>query len=113
MDAGHATPQAALQTMAWAISTGNAEKFKQSVFFTDEARKFLTDLLSKMGPPEALEEVRHQAEKQLAWIDAKHPEYDHSSAPAQKRGHASIYEMLAEQAKAMTTMARTGKKAER
>lgn len=60
MDAGHATPQAALQTMAWAISTGNAEKFKQSVFFTDEARQFLTNLLAKMGPPEALAEVRQR-----------------------------------------------------
>lgn len=65
------------------------------------------------GDLAALGEVRERALNHLAEIDARHPEYDHSSVSAKKRGHISIYEMLAEQAKAMVVMARQAKRAER
>ena len=55
-DAGFATPQAALQTLSWAVGTGNIQRFKDSVFITDSARKYLTDVLASMHP-QALEEA--------------------------------------------------------
>ena len=64
-------------------------------------------LHSTEGDREALEEVRRLSLKQLATIDADHPEYDHSSASARKRGHMSVYEMLSEQARAMSAIARS------
>jgi hypothetical protein len=38
------------------------------------------------------------ATEQLAWIDANAPAYEHSTQSAARRGHASIYAMLARQA---------------
>ena len=57
----------------------------------------------------ALEAVRQQALEQLAVIDADHPEYEHSSVSAGKRGHLSIYAMLADQARAMAAIAKMRK----
>jgi Sigma-70, region 4 len=46
---GFATPQAALQTRGWAVLNGDRDIFKQSLFITDEARKFAEDALVKMA----------------------------------------------------------------
>jgi hypothetical protein len=42
--------------------------------------------------------VQRCAEEQLAWIDAAHPAYEHSTKSAAARGHTSIFAMLARQA---------------
>jgi hypothetical protein len=55
-DAGYATPQSALQTLGWAIGTGNIQRFKDSVLITERAREYLTDMLASMHP-RALEEA--------------------------------------------------------
>jgi RNA polymerase sigma factor (sigma-70 family) len=47
-DVGFATPQKALQTRGWAVVNGNRERFKESVFLTDSARKTLEDLALQM-----------------------------------------------------------------
>jgi RNA polymerase sigma factor (sigma-70 family) len=46
---GFATPQAALQTRGWAVLNGDRDLFKQSLFITDDARKFAEDALVKMA----------------------------------------------------------------
>jgi len=46
---GFATPQAALQTRGWAVLNGDRDLFKQSLFITDDARKFAEDTLVKMA----------------------------------------------------------------
>lgn len=60
-DTGFGSPLAALQTAHWAVRTGNIEKFKESLFITDDARRVLNTALETMAagaPPEALEEVK-------------------------------------------------------
>ncbi len=54
-DVGFATPQSALRTRGWAVLNGNRERFKESVFITDGARKLMEDKLEKMiaSAPEA------------------------------------------------------------
>ncbi len=54
-DVGFATPQSALRTRGWAVLNGNRERFKESVFITDGARKLMEDMLEKMiaSAPEA------------------------------------------------------------
>ncbi len=47
-DAGFATLQKALQTRGWAVVNGNRERFKESVFVTDGARKVLEDMFVQM-----------------------------------------------------------------
>src|SRR5262245_51304865 len=42
-----------------------------------------------------LGEVERLADEQLKWIDAHHPEYEHSTQSASKRGHVSIFKNLA------------------
>jgi len=49
---------------------------------------------------EYLVEVERVANEQLTWIDAHHPEYEHSTQSASMRNHASVYKTLAHQAKA-------------
>lgn len=49
MDAGLATPEAALRTRGWCVVNGNRERFKESVFVTDGARKMLEDMLIQMA----------------------------------------------------------------
>jgi RNA polymerase sigma factor (sigma-70 family) len=46
---GFATPQAALQTRGWAVLNGDRDLFKQSLFITDDARKFAEDALVKIA----------------------------------------------------------------
>ena len=46
---GFGTPRAALQTRGWAVLNGDRELFKQSLFITDEARKFAEDALVQMA----------------------------------------------------------------
>jgi RNA polymerase sigma factor (sigma-70 family) len=48
-DAGFTTPQEALRTRGWAVLNGNRERFKESVFVTDAARKILEDMFVKMA----------------------------------------------------------------
>lgn len=48
-DAGLETPEAALKTRGWCIVNGNRERFKESVFVTDGARKMLEDMLIQMA----------------------------------------------------------------
>jgi hypothetical protein len=47
-----------------------------------------------------LREVEKTAGDQLKYIDAHHPEYEHSSVTAANRNHVSIYQTLARQANA-------------
>lgn len=60
-DAGFSTPQAALQTRGWAVLNANRERFKESVFITDGARKLLEAMLDGMivGSPDP-EKARQQ-----------------------------------------------------
>jgi RNA polymerase sigma factor (sigma-70 family) len=46
---GFTTPQAALQTRGWAVLNGDSALFRQSLFITDDARKFAEDALVKMA----------------------------------------------------------------
>lgn len=48
LDAGFGTPHAALQTRGWAIQTANRERFKESVYVTDGARKRMEQMLEQM-----------------------------------------------------------------
>jgi hypothetical protein len=48
-DAGFATPQDALRTRGWSVLNGSRERFKESVFVTDGARKTLEDMFIKMA----------------------------------------------------------------
>ena len=47
-----------------------------------------------------LREVEKTANEQLKYIDAHHPEYDHSSVGAANRNHVSIFQTLARHANA-------------
>src|SRR4029450_11451952 len=47
-----------------------------------------------------LDVVELIAQEQLAWLDQHHPEYEHSTPSAQKRGEFSLYYTLARQAQA-------------
>lgn len=49
VDAGFATPQAVLRTRGWSVLNGNREKFKESVFITEGARKTMEDMLVRMA----------------------------------------------------------------
>jgi len=49
---------------------------------------------------QGLVEVEWVAHEQLQWIDAHHPEYEHSTQSAFARGRLSIYYQLARQARA-------------
>ena len=44
-------------------------------------------------------EVENIASQQLEWIDDHHPEYQHSTASASRRGHQCIYKNLINQAR--------------
>ena len=62
-DAGFSSPGAAVQTAHWAVRNANAERFKQSMVITEDARKVLNGLLEQMkrgAPPEALQEVERR-----------------------------------------------------
>ena len=47
-DAGFATPQAALKTRGWAVLNGNRERFKELLYITDGAKKFMEGMLEQM-----------------------------------------------------------------
>jgi hypothetical protein len=47
-----------------------------------------------------LRDVEKTAGEQLRYIDAHHPQYEHSTFTAANRNHASIYQTLARQANA-------------
>jgi hypothetical protein len=51
--------------------------------------------------------VARVAQEQLAWIDQYHPEYEHSTQAARRRGHPSIYHTLSQQAGALIRMIET------
>jgi RNA polymerase sigma factor (sigma-70 family) len=48
-NAGFATPEDNLRTRGWAVLNGDRERFKESVFLTDGARKLIEDMIIKMG----------------------------------------------------------------
>jgi RNA polymerase sigma factor (sigma-70 family) len=48
-NAGFATPEDNLRTRGWAVLNGDRERFKESVFLTDGARKLIEDMIMKMG----------------------------------------------------------------
>jgi hypothetical protein len=65
VDAGFGTPHAALQTRGWAVQNGNRERFKESVFITDGARKMMEQALDQMiagapDPEKARQQIREQ-----------------------------------------------------
>jgi hypothetical protein len=47
-----------------------------------------------------LQEIERTAHEQLKYIDAYHPEYEHSTVTAATRHHAGIFQTLAQQANA-------------
>lgn len=49
---------------------------------------------------QGLAEVERVANEQSSWIDAHHPEYEHSTQSASKRNNSSIYVNAARQAHA-------------
>lgn len=49
---------------------------------------------------QGLVEVERVANEQLQWIDAHHPEYEHSTQSASALGYPSIYDSLARRARA-------------
>ncbi|HEY1373207.1 MAG TPA: hypothetical protein VGH50_12105 [Candidatus Binatia bacterium] len=51
-----------------------------------------------------LREIERIAMEQLKYIDAHHPEYEHSTASASNRNHVSVFQTLARQAKARITI---------
>ena len=60
-DRGFATPMATLETAHWAIRNANIEKFRESLYVTDAARRKLHDVLAKMAAsvrPDQAEEAR-------------------------------------------------------
>lgn len=50
--------------------------------------------------------VKKLAEEQIEWIDTHDSAHPVATASAAERGHASVYAMLAQQAKAMALMLR-------
>jgi hypothetical protein len=65
LDAGFSIPRAALQTRGWAVQNGNRERFKESVFITDAARKMLELTLEQMiagaaDPEKARQQIQEQ-----------------------------------------------------
>lgn len=65
VDAGFATPHAALQTRGWAVENGNRERFKESVVVTEGARKMMEEMVEKMiaaspDPEKARQQIREQ-----------------------------------------------------
>jgi RNA polymerase sigma factor (sigma-70 family) len=60
-DRGFGSPMDTLQTAHWAIRNANIEKFRESLYITDEARRTLHNVLAKMAAsvrPEEAEEAR-------------------------------------------------------
>ncbi|MCL4297016.1 MAG: hypothetical protein KJ077_14860 [Anaerolineae bacterium] len=51
-----------------------------------------------------LVDIERLANEQLNWIDAHHPEFEHSTQSAAERSHKSIYYNLASQAKTRALM---------
>ncbi len=47
-DAGFASPAAVLQTRGWAVVNGNRERFKESLYITDGAKKIMEGMLAQM-----------------------------------------------------------------
>ena len=45
-----------------------------------------------------LREIEQLANEQLKYIDAHHPEYEHSTVSASNRNHVSVFQTLARQA---------------
>jgi hypothetical protein len=65
-DRGFSSPMDTLQTAHWAIRTANIEKFRESIFITDEARAKLHDAIMKLAakaPPEEAAKVLAQVEQ--------------------------------------------------
>lgn len=52
-------------------------------------------------------EVERLATEQLAFIDAHHPEYEHSTESASKRSHHSVFLTLAREANAISLILKT------
>ena len=95
-DRGFASPADALQTAHWAIRTANIEKFRESMFITDEARQKLHDLLVKMAakaPPGEAAQVLEEIAKR-GW-DAEEGLLFPMIAQNQKHGYKS-YRVLTE-----------------
>ncbi len=61
-----------------------------------------------LGDVQGLGEVERLANEELTWIDAHHPEYEHSTSSASARGHSSIFKNLSNQAKTRITMIERG-----
>jgi RNA polymerase sigma factor (sigma-70 family) len=70
-DAGFATPKAALRTRGWAVLSGDRQRFRESVFITDGARKTLEDLFVKMAEASKVPTRRGSSKRfsrtSLAW----------------------------------------------
>ena len=65
MDAGFATPEAALQTRGWTVLNADRKRFKESLFITEDGKKIFAGMLEQMiagapDPEKAREEIRAQ-----------------------------------------------------
>jgi hypothetical protein len=49
VDAGFGSPEATLKTRGWSVLNGDRQRFAQSVFITDGARKMIEDMLVHMA----------------------------------------------------------------
>ena len=95
-DRGFGSPMDTLQTAHWAIRNANVEKFKESLFITDEARKKLHDVIAKMAAKAPPEEARKVLDEVAArgW-DAEEGLLFPMIAQNQKHGYKS-YRVLTE-----------------
>jgi len=93
--------QQTLRDMYRDLMRMNRQSFEGGKF--DIAYHTLTSALhcaQELQDTRSLREIERTANEQLAYIDAHHPEYEHSSPAAATRRHASIFQTLAHQANA-------------
>ncbi|MDB6034401.1 MAG: hypothetical protein JWM16_4739 [Verrucomicrobiales bacterium] len=99
VDAGFATPEAALQTRGYTVLNGNRDRFKESILITEQGKKLLEGMLDQMvaaapDPAKAREELQKIQAQGHALEDAiLYP----MMAQNQKGGYAG-YKILSRQA---------------
>jgi hypothetical protein len=99
------TAEQTLRKLYHQLMAGNLEAFAAEQY--DVAYHALMAALHCAQPLKdvhALEEVERIAAEQLTEIDARHPEYQHSTRSAATRGHESIFATLRRQAGARRHM---------
>lgn len=95
-DRGFASPMDTLQTAHWAIRNANRDKFRESIFITDEARAKLHDVVLKMAakaPPAEAAKALEMIERE--GLDAEEGLFFPMVAQDRKHGYKA-YRVLTE-----------------